>query len=62
MYKDLNEEDRNDKIKREMKIEKRKKDYNDIDNMLKTVSKKFLSEPLNLEKLNKQYNEFKEKE
>lgn len=61
MYKDLNEEDRNEKIKREMKIEKRKKDYNDIDNMLKTVSKKFLSEPLNLEKLNKQYNEFKEK-
>jgi len=71
MYKEPNNQPNNGlkTVKRELKItrdtENKKnsniKDYSDVDNMLKTITKKFMNEPVSLESLNKQYSEISEK-
>jgi hypothetical protein len=71
MYKEPNNLPRNGlkTVKRELKVtrdtENKKnsnvKDYSDVDNMLKTITKKFMNEPVSLESLNKQYSEISEK-
>lgn len=52
------------KVNRELKVNDKNqssKNYNEIDQMLKTISKNFMSEPVSLESLNKQYNEIIDK-
>jgi hypothetical protein len=47
-------------LKREIKIEEsdsKLKDFREVDDYLKSVSQKFLKEPINLENLNKAYTE-----
>jgi hypothetical protein len=45
-------------IKRELRIEEQPQQrYEEIDNFLKTVSKKFSAEPVTLEKLDKAYTD-----
>jgi hypothetical protein len=45
-------------IKRDMRIEEQPQQrYEEVDNFLKTVSKKFSAEPVTLEKLDKAYTD-----
>jgi hypothetical protein len=47
-------------LKRELKIDEQQHDpkrFEEVDNFLKTVSKKFSGEPVTLEKLDKAYTE-----
>jgi hypothetical protein len=45
-------------IKRELRIEEQPQQrYEEVDNFLKTVSKKFSAEPVTLEKLDKAYTD-----
>jgi hypothetical protein len=47
-------------MKRELKIEditKQNKDFREVDEYLKSVSKKFMKEPISIESLDKVYND-----
>lgn len=55
-----NQTDRKNLIKRELKIDdnqKGTKDFREVDEYLKTVSKKFMKEPLTIENLDKVYTD-----
>lgn len=63
MYKEPNNLPVEQKVKRELKVNDKNqssKNYNDIDSLLKTITKNFMNEPV-LEALNKQYNEIIDK-
>lgn len=66
MYKEPNNNPNHKKtMKRELKVGENKgvkeREYQDIDSYLKTISKKFMNEPVSLENLNKQYSELVDK-
>lgn len=64
MYKEPNNIPKDSKMKRVLKVDDKvqsSKNFTDIDAMLKTISKNFMSEPVSLESLNKQYNEIIDK-
>ena len=64
MYKEPNNLPKDTKLNRELKINDKsqtQKNYSELDSMLKTISKNFMSDPVSLESLNKQYNEIVDK-
>jgi len=50
-------------IRRDLKIDEdiKNRDYREVDEFLKTVSKKFMNEPVSLENLDKVYNDMLKK-